>query len=99
MRRDSVGCKDSSGPVAHPPNHMIIMSCIFQLPIRVRGVWKFWREATGLMRRDSVRCKDASGPVAHPPNHMIIMICIFSVADKSERGLGILAGGYGADAA
>ena len=51
------------------------------------------------MRRDSVWCKDSSGPVAHPPNHMIIMSCIFSVADKSERGLEILAGGYGADAA
>ena len=26
-------------------------------------VWKFWREAPGLMRRDSVGCKDSSGPV------------------------------------
>ena len=31
MRRDSVGSKDSSGPAAHPPNHMIIMSCIFSI--------------------------------------------------------------------
>ena len=37
------------------------------------AVWKFWREAPGLMRRASVECKDSSGTVAHPPNHMIRM--------------------------
>ena len=42
-----------------------VFFCIFWV------VWKFGREAPGLMRWDSVWCKDSSGPVAHPPNHMI----------------------------
>ena len=33
-----------------------VFFCIFWV------VWKFWREAPGLMRRDSVWCKDSSGP-------------------------------------
>ena len=64
MRRDSVGCKDSSGPVAHPPNHMIIMSCIFSIADKSeRGSTPYFPpfSARGTISKLQVRYLQASG--------------------------------------